>query len=240
MNEIAATRILNVQDLGLMEYQSALALQKAAVASVRSAAATDQLLLVEHPAVYTLGRKGQRLELGQGSGPEPSQDPSPEPNSEASKASSPDRVDLVYVERGGEATYHNPGQLVAYPILKLDDSERDVNRYLRNLERVLIELLGDYGIKAESRTDATGVWLVGRDKKIASIGVALTSWVTYHGIALNVTNDLSGFARIQPCGFAPSVMTSLKQELGAACPALADIKTSFVNLFCQVFNRRCQ
>lgn len=207
---------LDIRDLGIVPYEQALSLQKALVDSRKRQEVTDTLLLLEHPAVYTIGRKGQRLQ---------------QENPVESL------VNEVAVERGGESTFHNPGQLVAYPILALSDSERDVAKYLRNLEIVLIELLKTYGIAGEARGGATGVWIVGQQKKIASIGVALTGWVTYHGIALNVENDLTGFARIQPCGFSASVMTSLKEVLGTS-PSMSQVKQDFVRVFAETFKRQ--
>lgn len=206
---------LDIRDLGLVPYEQALSLQKELVQSRKRQEVRDTLLLLEHPTVYTIGRKGQRLQQG----------------------SVESLVNEVPVERGGESTFHNPGQLVAYPILGLADSERDVAKYLRNLELVLITLLRNYGLETEGRAGATGVWLVGQQKKIASIGVALTGWVTYHGIALNVENDLTGFARIQPCGFSASVMTSLKEVLGTA-PSMSQVKQDFVRVFADVFKRQ--
>lgn len=207
---------LDIRDLGLVPYEQALGLQKSLVQSRKAQEVPDTLLLLEHPTVYTIGRKGQRLQQG---------------NPVESL------VNEVAVERGGESTFHNPGQLVAYPILGLVDSERDVAKYLRHLELVLITLLKNYGLETEGRAGATGVWLVGQQKKIASIGVALTGWVTYHGIALNVDNDLAGFARIQPCGFSASVMTSLKEVLGTA-PSMSQVKQDFVRIFADVFKRQ--
>lgn len=172
----------------------------------------DYLILVEHPDVYTYGRK--------------SKIPSPEQFTNAFE-----------VERGGEVTYHNPGQLVGYPILKLRENERDLHLHLRRLEWTLIDVLRDFGLNGERREGATGVWLQGKQKKIASIGVAVSSWVTYHGCALNVNNDLSGFTRINPCGFSAEVMTSLQEQLGESCPTMSDVKESFLNHFGRNFSR---
>lgn len=210
-------RRVKIEDLGSISYSEALALQKEQVAALKQGADADSLFLLEHPEVYTLGRKGQRL------------------LADAPALSS--MPQLVPSERGGEATYHNPGQLVAYPILKLVGKERSVPWYMRALETVLIELLRTYGIACEAREGATGVWLVGKNKKIASQGVAITSWVTYHGIALNISNDLRGFARIQPCGFSASVMANMQEQLGENCPTLSQVKQDFVRVFCEVLER---
>lgn len=218
-------RPLEIRDLGLCKYATALQEQRAAVRAVKDGA-IEALFLVEHPATYTLGRKGQRMTA--------SDIVATDSMGTGDDSSAPE---LVEVERGGEATFHNPGQLVAYPILKLEGAERDVHLYLRKLEQVLIAVLARYGLKCEARKDATGVWLVGENKKIASIGIAVTGWVTYHGIALNVRNDLSGFARIQPCGYSASVMTSIEERLGGSCPSIEGVKTDFIGCFESAFGR---
>lgn len=206
-------RRVRVIDLGLCEYEVAHRLQLATVEAIRNDSPNDSLFLLEHPEVYTFGRKSKenRLLVGEGN--------------------------LVEVERGGEATYHNPGQLVAYPILKLEDEEKDIHLYLRRLEETLIRLLSRYGVECEAIPGATGVWTSKEKKKIASIGVAVRGWVTYHGIALNVENDLGGFARINPCGFSAGVMTSLKVLLGDKAPALSGVKTAFISSFSEIFGR---
>lgn len=209
---------LEIQELGLQPYAQVLELQKQSIEALRlDDKAPEKLFLVEHPAVYTLGRKGQRL-IEQASIP-------------------PLAVEAISVERGGETTYHNPGQLVVYPILKLQGEERSVPAYLRGLEEVLIQVLDHFGIATESREGATGVWLKSQNKKIASIGVAIRRWITFHGLALNVNNDLSGFGAIQPCGFQSNVMTSMEQVLGEKCPQMAEIKRQLIKTFCLHFHR---
>lgn len=189
-----------IEDLGLLPYREAYRLQKEIVSEKRRhPEAPDRLLLVEHPDVYTYGRRA-----------------TPGPRAEP----------WVEIERGGEATFHNPGQIVAYPILRLREEERDVLGYLRSLEEAVRDVLLVFGIPSETRRGATGVWVGGGRKKIASIGVALSSWITFHGVALNVENDLSGFSRITPCGFSADVMTSLARELGPRCPSLSSVKTA--------------
>ena len=202
---------LDIRDLGLIAYEEAYALQKDLVAQKRQdRAMPDQLLLLEHPDVYTSGRKTK-------------------------VAAS---VETVSIERGGEDTFHNPGQLVAYPILSLGEGERDLHKFLRRLEEVLMATLAEFGVKGARRPGATGVWIAGEMKKIASVGVAVSGWVTYHGVALNVTNDLTGFSRINPCGFEANVMTSLAERLGDKCPSLSEVKRVFENRFLIEFSRR--
>jgi lipoyl(octanoyl) transferase len=202
-----------LMDVGISAYEATYAKQlKLVEQKKKDKLSTDYLIFVEHSDVYTYGRRSKE-------GPPPWLSPS------------------FQVERGGEVTFHNLGQLVCYPLLTLSEGERDIHLHLRRLERVLIDVLKDFGLRGESRAGATGVWLVGKEKKIGSIGVAVSSWVTFHGSALNVNNDLSGFFKINPCGFSSRVMTSLEVELGAACPRLAEVKSSYLQHFTRHFNR---
>lgn len=155
----------------------------------------DILVLVEHPDVITLGRSAK-------------------PDNVLAPGATP----VVAIERGGDVTYHGPGQLVAYPIFLLREDERDLHRYLRSLEEAVIRTVGDFGITATRHPGKTGVWTSAKDdgRKLASIGVAVKKWVTLHGLALNVTTDLARFAAINPCGFDASVMTSMARELGTS------------------------
>lgn len=182
---------LRVVNLGRRPYAEVWDLQKRLVTRRIAAEIPDTLLLVEHDHVITVGRaaRGAANVLDAGATP------------------------VVEIERGGDATYHGPGQLVAYPIVLLGEGERDLHRFLRNLEEAVILALGDLGIPgAKRRAGATGVWVGSR--KIASIGVACRRWVTFHGLALNASTDLRYFARIRPCGFDAEVMTSLSELLG--------------------------
>ena len=190
------TRTLGVVSLGTMPYGDALALQRAAAqARIDGAIDHDLLLLVEHPAVITLGRSTHQANL----------------LADASVLA--DRgVEQFEVERGGDITFHGPGQLVGYPIIDLRAHREDLHWYLRQLEEVLTRALASLGIAAERRPTLTGVWTNGR--KIASIGVHARNWVTWHGFALNVTTDLSYFDLIVPCGIEQVVMTSVARELG--------------------------
>ena len=182
--------------LGTVPYLEALELQRdLARRRITGEINEDLLLLLEHPPVVTLGRTAK----------------------EAHIVSSPDRlrargVEVHEVERGGDVTFHGPGQLVGYPILDLKRHRQDLHWYLRQVEEALIVALGDVGIAAERHTGYTGVWTHGR--KIASIGVHARDWVTWHGFALNVTTDLSYFDLIVPCGIPQVQMTSVTRELG--------------------------
>jgi lipoate-protein ligase B len=175
-------------DLGRRDYQDVWQLQKDWVAARQRDAIPDTLILVEHPEVITLGR---RL-------------------SAAANVLAAGDIPVVEIERGGDVTYHGPGQLVGYPILKLDGAERDLHLYLRNLEEALIGVCGALGLMGTRNPGWTGVWIGPR--KVASLGIAVRRWVTMHGFALNVATDLGRFAAINPCGLDAAVMTSLARE----------------------------
>ena len=187
---------LEVRDLGLIPYTEALALQADLVVRRRAGEIPDQLLLLQHPHVITLGSASSRSHVL------------------ADESRRRDLgIDLIDVGRGGDVTYHGPGQLVAYPIFDLKPDRKDVHQYLRDLEAVLVRTLDEIGIRAEPVPDLTGVWVDGR--KIAAIGVRVSSgWITSHGFALNVSNDLSYFETIVPCGIQDVSVTSVSQELG--------------------------
>jgi lipoate-protein ligase B len=191
-----AERELWTVPLGRVAYEEALELQRhIARDRISGALPQDVLLLVEHPPVVTLGRasKGKHLIAS--------------PEFLRSKG-----VELFEVERGGDVTFHGPGQLVGYPIVDLKRHRLDLHWYLRKIEEALINTLADYEIVAERNPSFTGVWTKG--KKIASIGVHARDWVTWHGFALNVTTDLSYFDLMVPCGIDGVVMTSIARELG--------------------------
>ncbi|MBW2237135.1 MAG: lipoyl(octanoyl) transferase LipB [Deltaproteobacteria bacterium] len=199
------TRSLQVEWLGRMPYAEALALQEARVAEVRAGRAGDALLLLEHPPVITLGRSARPENLLQS------------PDALAERG-----VELHEIARGGDITWHGPGQLVGYAILDLQARGRaDVHRFLRDLESGLIDTLEKLGLAAEIRSGMTGVFVApsAPPRKIASIGVGLRGWVTWHGFALNVDPDLAGFDAIVPCGLQGVEMTSIARELGEAAPA---------------------
>lgn len=187
---------------GLTQYQAAKELQLELLEKRARGEIEDTVLFLEHEPVVTRGRGLQFT--GE---PRERQIPLPAPL--------PEGIAYAESERGGDLTYHGPGQLVIYPIVKLDGKgfgpERDVTAFLRKFERVLIEVLSELDLPGESRESATGVWV--RDKKLASIGIAIRKWVTYHGMAINVVNDLKPFHLISPCGFSPEVMTRLSDLL---------------------------
>lgn len=193
---------LRVRWMGRMNFADGLAFQEEIVAKKREdRSAADELLLLEHEPVYTMGRTPDQSSLRGGS-------------------HLPHSVFLI--NRGGQATYHGPGQLMGYPIIDLRRYGQDLHRYLRWIEGLLVELLAQYQIKATTRARLTGVWVDGR--KIASIGVGVTHWITMHGFALNVCGDLSPFDQITPCGIADVTMTSMEKELGCT-PMVHEVAT---------------
>jgi lipoyl(octanoyl) transferase len=194
---------LRVRWLGRMDFRDALALQEEIVLKMRyDCSVEDQLLLLEHAPVYTIGRTpDQSSLLGAAHLPHP----------------------LFVINRGGQATYHGPGQLVGYPIIDLRRCGRDLHKYLRWLEQLLIDLLAEHDIAASRRESLTGVWVGHR--KIASIGVGVRHWIAMHGFALNVSGDLSPFNQIVPCGINNVAMTSMEKETGAAF-SVARVATS--------------
>jgi lipoyl(octanoyl) transferase len=232
---------LVVRRLGVMPYGEALALQRGLVAQRKAGEIPDTLLLVQHPHVLTLGVKGDG---GRGH-----------------ILASPERLAALGVEvsetgRGGDVTYHGPGQLVAYPILNLDPDRRDVHRYVRDLEEVMIRVCASYGVAAGRIAGKTGTWVrvpdaadTGRrpspeaagvvrpPEKIGAIGVRISQWITSHGLALNVWTDLEYFRLIVPCGIAEYGVTSLEREIGVQIP-MDQIEARFVHTLGDVFDRQ--
>ncbi len=198
---------LRVRWLGRMQFAAALALQEEILAKKRKdRLSADELLLLEHEPVYTIGRTPDRSSLlGATHLPHP----------------------LFSINRGGQATYHGPGQLMGYPIIDLHRCGQDLHRYLRWIEQLLIELLTGYGIAASRRESLTGVWV--ENRKIASIGVGVRHWITMHGSALNVCGDLSPFNHIVPCGINKIAMTSIEKETEKAF-SVADVATAVEKL----------
>jgi len=198
MNAVACP--LNVRWLGRVEFAHALALQEEIVARKRNdASLQDQLLLLEHEPVYTIGRTPDQSSLsatGRIRRGELGSDHLPHP--------------LFSINRGGQATYHGPGQLMGYPIINLRRCGQDLHKYLRWPEQLLIDLLAHYDIAAQRRESLTGVWV--ENRKIASIGVGVRHWITMHGFALNVCGDLSPFDHIVPCGINNVAITSMEKE----------------------------
>lgn len=203
-------------DLGMRDYKEAWELQLDLVSRRARDEIPDVLFLTEHPHVYTVGRKShdQRREIRVGS----------------------ENIPCHAIERGGDITYHGPGQLVGYPIFRLPEHERDLHGYLRNLEEVLIRTCANFSIPIGRRKRFTGVWTSEKiSRKIASIGVAVKHWVTYHGFALNISTNLDFFHAINPCGLDASVMTSMESYLKQPV-SLAHVKHQIAEHFSSVFH----
>jgi lipoate-protein ligase B len=183
-------------------YAAVHALQESLLEQRIAGAIPDTLLVGEHARVVTLGR-GVKQPLA------------------------PLPIEVVAVERGGQATWHGPGQLVAYPIVSLGDLGLGVREYLRALEEAILATLAEFGIAGDRREGATGAWIRG-ERKIASIGVAIRRRVAWHGLALNVAPDLADFRLIDPCGFSPAVMTSMREQLGGAAPPFDEVRLALV------------
>ncbi len=212
--------MLEVRSLGLVAYETALDLQCELVVARQAGEARDQLLLLEHPAVITVGVSGRTHR----------------DHVLVSLAELRDRgIDVLDVPRGGDVTYHGPGQLVGYPIIDLKPDRCDVHRYVRDLEEVLIRTAASFGVVAGRVAGLTGVW-VGNDK-LAAIGVRLSRWVTSHGFALNVAADLDQFRLIVPCGLAGRGVTSLERLTGAV-PPRPELEAVVAAAFARVFDRR--
>jgi lipoyl(octanoyl) transferase len=207
-----------VERLGVMRYAAALDLQReVARARIDGTIAEDVLLLVEHPPVVTMGRSAKEKHLLA--------------SPELLQAQGVERFD---VERGGDVTFHGPGQLVGYPIIDLKRHKRDLHWYLRQVEEALIVALADFGIPGERSAGQTGVWTQGR--KVASIGVHARDWVTWHGFALNVTTDLRYFDLMVPCGIQSVTMTSISREMTDPSElSMKQVEASVVEAFGRVF-----
>lgn len=203
--------------LGRVPYRDGVELQERCARSVKDGSSTDYLLLLEHPPVITLGRNARDDDVLLG------------PTALRARGFTVERTN-----RGGQVTYHGPGQLVGYPIINLNPDRRDIGRYLRDLEELLIRTLDRFGITADRRMGLTGVWV--GEVKIAAIGVHLSRWVTTHGFALNVTTDLSHFGLIVPCGLRGPGVTSMERILRRGVP-LEDVAREIASLFGAVFGR---
>ena len=215
------SRRLQVRRLGLVPYAEGLELQRALVDDRKADRIPDTLLLLQHPHVVTIGvKKDGRAHIIA----------SPEQLSSRG-------VEVFETGRGGDVTYHGPGQLVGYPILDLDPDRRDVHRYVRDLEEVMIRVCGGYGVAADRIKGLSGAWI--RDQKIGAIGVRISRWVTSHGFAFNVTTDVEYFNLIVPCGIADRGVTSLAAQLGHA-PPMRDVEDRFEQQFAVVFDRELE
>ena len=212
-------RVIEVRRLGLVPYSAGLELQARLVEDRRADRIPDQLLLLEHPPVITLGAKVRQDRSHVLAAP---------------AALEQAGVELFEAGRGGDVTYHGPGQLVGYPIIDLRPDRCDVHRYVRDLEAVMIQAVASFGVEAARAPGLTGAW-VGPDK-LAAIGVRISRWITSHGFAVNVTTDLSGFGLIVPCGIADRGVTSIAALAGRGV-SMHEVADAVVGAFASVFDR---
>ncbi|WP_430897545.1 MULTISPECIES: lipoyl(octanoyl) transferase LipB [unclassified Paraflavitalea] len=217
------------KDLGLVDYKETWDFQEQLLVSNvtkkqegRLDETKHHLLLLEHPLVYTLGKSGKEEHVLI----------SPEEREEKN-------IQYYKINRGGDITFHGPGQLVGYPILDLEKFYTDIGRYLRNLEEVIIKVMATYGLKGDRSPGETGVWLdpevKGKERKICAMGVRCSRWITMHGFAFNINTDLQYFDYIVPCGIQNKGVTSLQKELGHEV-SMQEVKERFLTAFSEVFN----
>lgn len=208
---------ITISNLGLKDYQQTYKIQKELVKQRTAGKIPDTLILVEHPPVFTIGRSGSRKNI---------LIPLVKLKEEGIK--------VYEIDRGGDITYHGPGQIVGYPIIDLKKYGKDIHLYLRTLEDVLIRLLKDFNISSKRIQGMTGVWI--KDKKIASIGIGVSKWITYHGFCLNIDPNMKHFAMINPCGLNKPV-TSMKEQLNSGCPERNKIEEKLIETFVEFFKK---
>jgi len=208
-------RSLTYCDLGLIDYQEAWNLQKEILALRYKNEIPDVIFLLEHPHTYTLGKVADKNHL-----------------ISSSQYLEENKILVYDIDRGGDITYHGPGQIVGYPIINLNEWERDTHKYLRALEEVLIRVCTEFGLTTIRNSSYTGVWL--ENKKIAAIGIKVSRWITMHGFAFNVNTDLSLFQGIVPCGIIDKEVTSLQKELGKELE-LNQVKELIFKNFIEIF-----
>ena len=201
----------NILDLGLSDYNDTWKLQKKLQSKRILGEIEDHLLLVEHPPVFTLGKNASKQHIINNS----------------------DDVSIIQTDRGGNITFHGPGQLVGYPILDLNHYKRSITWYMRELEQLVIDVLDEYDIKASRKKGLTGTWV--KDKKIAALGVRISKWVTMHGFSLNINPDLNFYKHIIPCGIKEYGVTSMAKIMGNEVPSMDEIKTKMTKRFTKNF-----
>ncbi|MGB9664329.1 MAG: lipoyl(octanoyl) transferase LipB [Ignavibacteria bacterium] len=209
-------RKLNIINLGLEPYKKIWEFQHQLHRLRVDGKINDVFILLEHSNVYTLGKVAKREHLLV----------SPQKLTE-------EKIDLFEIDRGGDITYHGPGQIVGYPIIKLDDLYQDIHKYLRELEEVIIQTLKIYGVESGRNPKFTGVWV--GDEKIAAIGIKVSRWVTMHGFAFNINTNLSYFGKIIPCGITDKGVTSLEKILGQKI-SIEEVKKHLIQNFVRIFN----
>lgn len=197
----------NIIDLGISEFKDTWNLQKELQEKRILGEIEDQLILVEHPAVYTLGKNASKEHI----------------------LKKKEGISIIQTDRGGNITFHGPGQLVGYPILDLNFYKRSITWYMRELEQLMIDVLKDYGIEASTKKGLTGTWV--KDHKIAALGVRISRWVTMHGFSLNINPDLNYYQDIIPCGIQGYGVTSMAVIMGEEVPSMDEVKIKMVDYF---------
>lgn len=209
-------RVITYCDIDTIDYKEAWDLQKEIFSKRVSGEVGDYLFLLEHPNTYTLGKTAHKENL-KGS----------------DKYLKENNISVYDIDRGGDITYHGPGQIVGYPILDLNNWSKDTHKYLRALEEVIINTCKDFGLNCERNPKHTGVWI--GEKKIAAIGIKVSRWITMHGFAFNVNTDLNLFEGIIPCGIQDKAVTSLSRELGTEIK-ISEVKEKLLKSFIEVFS----
>lgn len=208
-----------ILSLGLTDYKKALNIQLDLLDKRKNNLIPDTLILLQHPPTITIGRGGDLKNLL------------------VSQSYLKDRgIYFEQISRGGDITFHGPGQIVAYPIMDLNSLGRDIHKYLRSLEYLIIDMLKNYGIKATGLKDVTGVWA--NEKKIASIGIGVKRWITYHGFAININNDLNYYDMIIPCGLSKVRMTNVTTESATGKVAIENANDYIIESFSKTFNQK--
>ncbi len=197
----------NIIDLGISDYKDTWNLQKELQEKRIQGEIEDQLILVEHPAVYTLGKNASKDHI----------------------LKEKEGVSVIQTDRGGNITFHGPGQLVGYPILDLNFYKRSITWYMRELEQLMIDVLKEYGIEGSTKKGLTGTWV--EDHKIAALGVRISRWVTMHGFSLNINPDLNYYQDIIPCGIQEYGVTSMAMIMGEEVPSMDEVKIKMVDYF---------
>ena len=197
----------NIIDLGTSEFKDTWNLQKELQEKRILGEIEDQLILVEHPAVYTLGKNASREHI----------------------LKKREGVSVIQTDRGGNITFHGPGQLVGYPIVDLSFYKRSITWYMRELEQLMIDVLKEYGIEGSTKKGLTGTWV--KNRKIAALGVRISRWVTMHGFSLNINPDLNYYQDIVPCGIEGYGVTSMAMIMGEEAPSMAEVKIKTVDYF---------
>ncbi|MDA9947002.1 lipoyl(octanoyl) transferase LipB [Candidatus Marinimicrobia bacterium] len=197
----------NIIDLGTSEFKDTWNLQKELQEKRILGEIEDQLILVEHPAVYTLGKNASREHI----------------------LKKREGVSVIQTDRGGNITFHGPGQLVGYPIVDLSFYKRSITWYMRELEQLMIDVLKEYGIEGSTKKGLTGTWV--KNRKIAALGVRISRWVTMHGFSLNINPDLNYYQDIVPCGIEGYGVTSMAMIMGEEAPSMAEVKIKMVDYF---------